>query len=55
MIRDSNPACDGIFPGRVIPMTSKLALQWLHCQAPGGIGSAPELVGSVSVYCDWVR
>ena len=24
-----------LFPGRVIPVTSKLALQWLPCQAPG--------------------
>ena len=36
-------------------MTSKLALQWLPCQAPGVIGSALGLVGPVSVYCDWVR
>ena len=28
------------FRGRVIPVTSKLALQWLPCQAPGVIGSA---------------
>ena len=26
------------FLGRVIPVTSKLALQWLPCQAPGVIG-----------------
>ena len=32
-------------------MTSKLALQWLPCQAPGVIGSALGLVGPVSVYC----
>ena len=31
--------------GRVISMTSKLALQWLPCQAPGVKGSALELVG----------
>ena len=43
------------FWGRVIPVTSKLALQWLPCQAPGVIGSALGLVGPVSVYCDWVR
>ena len=43
------------FGGRVIPVTKKLALQWLPCQAPGVIGSALELVGPVSVYCDWVR
>ena len=36
-------------------MTSRLALQWLHCQAPGIIGSALGLVDPVSVYCDWVR
>ena len=34
---------------RVIPVTSKLALQWLPCQAPGVIGSALGLVGPVSV------
>ena len=55
-IPGSNPACAGIFfRGRVIPVTSKLALQWLPCQAPGVIGSALGLVGPVSVYCDWVR
>ena len=43
------------FGARVIPVTSKLALQWLPCQAPGVIGSALGLVGPVSVYCDWVR
>ena len=52
-IRGSN--CDEIFPGRVIPVTSKLALQWLSCQAPGIIGSVLGLVGQLSVYCDWVR
>ena len=31
------------------------ALQWLPCQAPGVIGSVLGLVGTVSVYCDWVR
>ena len=36
-------------------MTSKWALQCLPCQAPGDIGSALGLVGSVSVNCDWVR
>ena len=54
-IRGSNPACDGIFPGRIIPVTSKFALQWLLCRAPGIIGSALGLVGPVSVYCDSVR
>ena len=54
-IRGSNSACDGVFHGRAIPVTSKLALQWLPCQAPGVIGSALGLAGPVSVYCDWVR
>ena len=45
----------GFFRGRVIPATSKLALQWLACQAPGVIGSVLRLVGPVSAYCDWVR
>ena len=49
------PLAPGFFRGRVIPVTSKLALQWLPCQAPGVIGSALGLVGPVSVYCDWVR
>ena len=38
-----------------VKLTSKLALQWLPCQAPGVIGSALGLVSPVSVYCDWVR
>ena len=38
-----------------MPVTSKLALQWLPCQAPGVIGSMLGLVSLVSVYCDWVR
>ena len=54
-IPGSNPACVGFFRGRVIPVTEKLALQWLPCQAPGVIGSALGLVSPVSVYCDWVR
>ena len=45
----------GFFPDRVTPMTYKMALQWLHGQAPDVIGSALELVGQMSVYCDWVR
>ena len=49
------PLAVGFFRGRVIPVTSKLALQWLPCQVPGVIGSALGLVGPVSVYCDWVR
>ena len=44
----------GIFPFRVIPVTYKLALQWLPCQEPGIIGSVFGLVGPVSVYCDCV-
>ena len=36
-------------------VTSKLALQWLPCQAPGITGLAPGMVGPVSVYCNWVR
>ena len=43
------------FRGRVRPVTSKSALQWLPCQAPGVIGSVLGLVGPVSIYCDWVR
>ena len=43
------------FLGQLIPVTSKLALHWLPCQAPGVVGSVLGLVGSVSVYCDWVR
>ena len=54
-IPGSNPACAGICRGRVIPVTQKLALQWLPCQAPGVIGSTLGLVGPVSIYCDWVR
>ena len=53
--RAEDPGFDGIFPGRVIPATKKLALQWLLCQAPGIIGSGLGLVGQVSVYCHWVR
>ena len=54
-IPGSNPTCDGIFPGRLIPVTKKMALQQLPCQAPGVKGSALGLVGPISVYCDWVR
>ena len=45
----------GFLQGWVIPVTSKLALQWLPCQAPGVIGSLLGLVSPVSVFCDWVR
>ena len=44
---------DWVIP--MIPVTQKLALQWLPCQAPGIIGSALGLVGLVSVYCEWMR
>ena len=54
-IQGSNPAWTEIFPGRVIPVTSKLALQWPPCQALGVIGSLLGLVGQVSAYCDWAR
>ena len=43
------------FRGRVTLVTFKLALQWLPCQSSGVFVSALELVGPVSVYCDWVR
>ena len=43
------------FPGGAIPVTPALVLWWLPCQVPGLIESALELVGPVSVYCDWVR
>ena len=51
---DSRFFATGFFRGPVIPMTSKLARQWLPCQAPGVTGSVLGLVGPVSVYCDWV-
>ena len=38
----------GLFPSLDIPVTYKLALRRLPCQALG-------LVGLVSVYCDWTR
>ena len=37
------------FPCRVIPC------QILRCQASGVVGSAVELVDSMSIYCDWVK
>ena len=52
----SSPAfVQGIFPGRVTPLTERLVFQWLPCQASGLLRSATGLVGLVSVYCDWVR
>ena len=47
------PLAPGFFQGRVIPVSSKLAFQWLPFQAPDVIGLALGLVGLVSVYCDW--
>ena len=38
-----------------IPVTSKLVLQWLPCQAPCITGSALALVGSVSLYGNLVK
>ena len=49
------PLAPGFIRDLVIPVTSKLALKWLPCQAPGVIGSVMGLVDPVSVYCDWVR
>ena len=51
----SNPtfAVD-LFSGWVIPVTQKLILQWLSCQAPGVIKAALGLVDLVLVYCDWM-
>ena len=39
------------FLSRVIPVTCRLALCWLPCQAPGVVGSTLGLVDLVSVYC----
>ena len=51
----SNPCFPaGLSPGRVIPVTPELALQWLSCMAPGVIGSALGLDESLSAYWDWV-
>ena len=44
-----------LFRGRVIPVTSKLALQWLPCQTLGFIRSALGLAGPVSAYCGCVK
>ena len=44
-----------LLQGRVMPVTWKLALQWLPWEAPGIIGSVLGLVSPVSVFCDWVR
>ena len=45
----------GDFSGSSHTSDLKLALQRLPYRAPGATGSAPRLVGPVSVYCDWVR
>ena len=44
-----------LFPGKVIPVTLKLVLQWLPSQVPGISGSVLGLVSLGSVYWDWVR
>ena len=41
------------FRGRVIPMTQKMVLQYRVKRLE--LGSMLGLVGSVSVYCDWVK
>ena len=41
------PGFDSRFPGRVIPVTSKLVFMLPPCQAPDIIGSALGLVGQV--------
>ena len=43
------------FSGSRHIVTYKLLFQWLSCQVLGIIGSVLEIVGPVSVYCDWVR
>ena len=50
-----SPLTSASFLVHVVPVTSKLVLQWLPCQEPGHIGSAMGLVDPVSVHCDWVR
>ena len=50
----SNPLALEFLRGRVIPVTSKLALQWLPCQAPRVIGSVVlELVEMESLVCNF--
>ena len=39
----------------VIPVTEKVVLQGLACQAPGVIGTLLGPVGQVSAFCDCVR
>ena len=51
----SIPAFDvDLYHGRVMPVTEKLASQWLPCRAPGMVVSALGLAGPVSQCCDRV-
>ena len=52
---DSRFLPEGLFPGGIMAVTVRLALQWLPCQALGAIRSTLGRVGLVSVFCDWVR
>ena len=38
-----------------MPVPYRLALLWIPSQVSGFAGSVLELVGTLSVYCDWVR
>ena len=50
-VRGSLPAG----PCRIIPVTRKLVLYLLLCQAPGVMGSGLELVYLVPENSDWLR
>ena len=50
--RAEGPGFDSHLRRIFFPVAYKLALLWLLCSVTG---SAPGLVGPVSVYCDWVR
>ena len=52
---ESRFLCGDFFRVESYQSLKKMALQWLPCQAPDGIGSALGLVGPVLVCCDWVR
>ena len=54
-IPGSNPACAGIFSGSSYTSDLKIGTPVASLPGAGVIGSALGLVGSVSVYCDWVR
>ena len=59
-LRETDPGSNPAFvvdflPGRIIPVTLKMVLQWLPCQVPGVIGSALRLVGLASAFYDLVR